>query len=131
MSERSRGLRSDLGRVRGLGSAQHGVHEWWIQRITALALIPLTIWFVASVIALAGADHATVVAWIGSPVPAVLLVLLVAVTVRHTQLGLQVVIEDYVHSEGTRIAVLLLSKAILFLAGAAAVFAVLKLAFKG
>lgn len=131
MSRDPQTLRSELGRVRGLGSAQHGVHDWWIQRVTAGALVPLAIWFVASIVALAGADHATVVAWMSAPVPAVLLVALIAVTFRHAQLGVRVVIEDYVHHEGAKVASLLAVNAAMWLLALAAIFAVLKLAFRG
>jgi succinate dehydrogenase / fumarate reductase membrane anchor subunit len=124
-------IRTELARVRGLGSAQAGVHEWWVQRATAVALIPLSVWFVASVIALAGADHATVVNWMSMPLTAVLLVLLLAVTFRHAQLGLRVVIEDYVHNEGAKIAALLAVNAVLTLLALGSIFAVLKLAFRG
>jgi succinate dehydrogenase / fumarate reductase membrane anchor subunit len=124
-------LRSPLGRVRGLGSAKEGVAHWWAQRVTALALIPLTIWFVASVIALAGADYAAVVAWLRSPVVAALLVLLLFATFYHAALGLQVVIEDYVHEEGAKLAAILIVKALCLLLGLAGVLAVLKIAFGG
>ncbi len=124
-------IRTDLARVRGLGSAQSGTHEWWVQRVTAVALVPLGVWFVASVISLAGADHATVVDWMSMPVTAVLLVLLLAVTFRHAQLGLRVVIEDYVHNEAAKIASLLAVNAILALLAAGSIFAVLNLAFRG
>ena len=97
-------LRSPLDRVRGLGAAKEGVAHWWAQRMTALALIPLTVWFVASIVGLAGADYDTTVDWVGRPLPAVLLLLLIAATFHHAQLGLQVVIEDYVHHEGLKVA---------------------------
>lgn len=121
-------LRSPLGRVRGLGSAKEGVAHWWAQRVTALALIPLALWFVISVLSLAGADHARTIAWIASPVPAVLLVLLIAATFYHAVLGLQVVIEDYIHPESLRIALILIVKAAAIVLAAAAIFAVLKIA---
>lgn len=127
MSEGSTSLRSDLGRVRGLGSAKEGVAHWWAQRVTALALIPLTLWFVASVVSLVGADHAAVVDWIGSPVPAVLLVLLIVSTFHHAQLGLQVVIEDYVHAEGMKVILILLVKGAAALLGVVSLFAVLRI----
>ena len=104
-------LRSPLGRVRGLGSAKDGTGHWWAQRLTALALIPLALWFCAAVVSLSGADHATMVAWAGSPVIAGLLILLIAATFYHAYLGLQVVIEDYVHNEAWKIAGLLVVKA--------------------
>lgn len=127
MSEPSTSLRSDLGRVRGLGAAKDGTGHWWAQRVTALALVPLTLWFAASIVALAGADHATVVDWIGSPVPAVLLVLLIVATFHHAQLGLQVVIEDYVHREGMKVALILFVKGAAVLLGVVALFAVLRI----
>lgn len=120
-------LRSDLARVRGLGSAKEGVGHWWAQRVTALALVPLAIWFVASIVSLTGASHAAVVDWIASPLPALLLVLLIVATFYHGQLGLQVVIEDYVHAEGLKVALILLVKGVAVLLALAAVFAVLRM----
>ncbi len=92
--------RSALGQVRGLGSAKDGTGHWWSQRLTALALVPLSLWFMISLVAMAGADHATIVTWIASPIVAGLLILLVTATFFHAYLGLQVVIEDYVHMRG-------------------------------
>ena len=124
-------LQTDLGKARGLGSAKEGVHHWWAQRLTALALVPLVLWFVASVAGLAGAELAAVRGWIGQPMTAILLVLLIAATFHHMQLGMQVVIEDYVHVEWLKIASIVLVKfASVFLAVAAA-FAVLKIALAG
>src|SRR4029077_18331937 len=101
-------MRSSLGRAIGLGSAKEGVGHWWRQRVSALALVPLILWLVISVIGLIGADHAAFVAWVRSPMPAVLLILLLVATFYHTALGLQVVIEDYVHGEAMRLSALLL-----------------------
>jgi succinate dehydrogenase / fumarate reductase membrane anchor subunit len=128
MSEHSRAsLRSDLARVRGLGSAKAGVGHWWAQRVTALALVPLVVWFVAQVVHLAGAPHAAVVDWVASPIPAILLILLVVATFHHAQLGLQVVIEDYVHGDGAKLAWLLFVKAAAIVLGLAVVFAVFRM----
>ena len=124
-------MRTPIGRVRGLGSAKSGLHHWWMQRVTALALIPLTLWFVASVISLAGAGHAETEAWLGSPVVAVLMISLVIATFYHAALGLQVVIEDYIHHEGVKLALLLGVKLVAFLLAITALFAVLKLAVGG
>ncbi len=124
-------MRSPLGRVRGLGSAKEGTGHWWAQRVTAIALIPLTLWFAAGLLSVIGAEHGAAIAWIGSPVTAVLLVLLLATGFYHAQLGLQVVLEDYVHHEGAKIAALLCVKFACLLLGAAAVFGVLKIAFQG
>ena len=127
MSSNHAPMRSDLARVRGLGSAKEGIAHWWAQRLTAAALIPLTVWFVASLVSLAGASHAAVVDWVASPLPALLLVLLIVATFHHAQLGLQVVIEDYVHGEGTRLALILLIKGAAVVLGLAAIFAVLRI----
>lgn len=121
--------RSQLGRVRGLGSAKTGVDHWWAQRITAVALIPLVIWFVVSVITLTSAPHASVIAWLGNPLSATLMVVLIGATFHHAQLGLQVVIEDYVHSEGSRLALIILVKFAAILLGTGSVIAVLKICF--
>lgn len=124
-------LRSPLGRVRGLGSAKEGVGHWWVQRTTAVALVPLTIWFVSSVLSLVGADRAAVVDWLASPWAATFMVLLIVATFHHAQLGLQVVIEDYVHNEGVKVASLLAMKAVMVVLGLAAALSVLKIAFGG
>lgn len=131
MADKAVSMRSTLGKVRHLGSAKEGVHHWWMQRLTALALVPLVIWFVISVAGLAGMDHAAAVAWISSPAVAITLVLLIAATFYHAQLGLQVVIEDYLHNEGVKLAVLIAVKFAAIVLGVAATFAVLKIAFGG
>jgi succinate dehydrogenase / fumarate reductase membrane anchor subunit len=124
-------LRSPLGRAIGLGSAKEGVEHWWIQRLTAVALVPLALWFVASVIALAGADHVALTEWLSAPLAAILMLLLIGATFYHAALGLQVVIEDYVHGEGAKFAALVLNKLICFALAVAGIFAVLKIAFGG
>ena len=121
-------MRSPLGRAIGLGSAKEGVEHWWRQRITALALVPLTLWLVIAVIGLVGAEHAVFVAWVRSPMPAVLLVLLLLATFYHTALGLQVVIEDYVHGEAMRLAALLVMRLLCIVFAVRGILAVLKLA---
>lgn len=93
-------LRSPLGKVRGLGSAKGGTHHWWMQKITAVALIPMTVWFVSSIVQMTQADYEVVINWMNSPVNAVLMILFVATGIYHLKLGLQVIIEDYIHSEG-------------------------------
>ena len=124
-------LRSPLGRVVGLGSAKEGVEHWWQQRLTAIALVPLTLWFVVALLGHLGGDHAQAVQWIGSPVPAILLVLLIGTTFYHAALGVQVVIEDYVHEEWLKLTALVLLRLVCFLLAVAGIFAVLRLAFKG
>lgn len=123
-------LRSPLGRVRGLGAAKDGTGHWWLQRVTAIALVPLTVWFVASLAVLAGAPYETFAAWVGQPLVAVLLVLLLGVGFWHLKLGLQVVIEDYVHGEALKLGLLLVSSFGCVVLAGLALFSVLKLALK-
>jgi len=121
-------LRSPLGRVRGMGSAKSGAHHWWMQRVTSIALLPLTIWFIVSLATNAGMTHGDALIWIGSPFNAVLLLALIGLTFHHTASGLQVVIEDYAHVEWVRIAAILAVKGICWLLGIAAALAVLRIA---
>ena len=123
-------LRSPLRRVLGLGSAQSGVSHWWAQRLTSVALVPLSIWFVVSLLALPSHEHATVVAWMGQSWTALLLIIFVLVATWHSQLGVQVVVEDYVHGAGARTLTLVLLSFAHVLIAAAGVFAVLKVAFR-
>jgi len=121
-------MKTPLGQVRGLGSARSGVHHFWAQRVTAVALIPLGLWFLALVVALTGADHATAAAALAHPANAVLMAVFIATSLYHSSLGVQVIIEDYIHKEGTKLMLVLTNQFAHLLAGAAAVFAVLKLA---
>ncbi len=124
-------LRTPLGRVRGLGSAKEGAAHWWAQRMTALALIPLSLWFLVSLLSAVGGGYEGAVAWIGSPFNTVLLVVLLALVFYHAALGLQVVIEDYVHPESVRIAAILATKFVLLILAVASILAVLRIAFGG
>ena len=124
-------LRTPLSRARGLGSAKQGVHHWWAQRITAVALIPLVAWFAVSLVMLSGADHMAVRAWIGSPVVMVLLILTIVIGLHHGQLGMQVVIEDYVHNDGMKLALIVLMRFIAVFFGLAAIVAILRIGFGG
>ncbi len=124
-------LRTPLARARGLGSAKAGVHHWWAQRLTAIALIPLVVWFAISLVMMSGAEYEVVRAWIGSPVVMVLLILTIAVGLHHGQLGLQVVIEDYVHSDGFKLALIVLVRFLAVLFGLAAIVAILSIGFGG
>jgi succinate dehydrogenase / fumarate reductase membrane anchor subunit len=124
-------LTTPLRQVLGAGPAGQGVHHWWLQRLTSLALVPLSIWFVVSLVALPAFDHATVVAWLGQSSSALLLVLLVLIGTWHSQLGLRVIIEDYVHSAGPKTLLLVLVGFAHVLMLAAGVFAILKVAFAG
>lgn len=120
--------RTPLGRAKGLGSAKSGLHHWWAERVTSVALIPLTLWFVFSVLALAGHSQADVAHWAGQPLVAVLLIAFIIASFHHAQLGLQAVLEDYLHDEGQRLIWMMAMKAIVWLLGLAALLSVLKLA---
>jgi succinate dehydrogenase / fumarate reductase membrane anchor subunit len=120
-------MRSQLGRARGLGSAKSGSEHWWVQRVTAAALVPLSLWFVLSVLSMLGADQATVAVWAGRPFNAALLMALVLMSFYHTALGLQVVFEDYVEGAALRTASILATKAAALLLGLMAALAVIKL----
>jgi succinate dehydrogenase / fumarate reductase membrane anchor subunit len=124
-------LRSPLGTVTGLGSAKSGVHHWWLQRLTSIALVPLTIWFAVSLASLPSLDHVTVIAWMAQSWTSLLLVLLVLVATYHSQLGVRVVIEDYVHNTGSRTLILVLLTFLHAFLAVAGVFAILKVAFGG
>lgn len=125
-------LRSPLGRVLGLGSAGGGSGHWYSQRVTAVALVILSLWFVASLALLGpGASHDAVVQWLSAPFPATMALLLVLVSAYHAQLGLQVVIEDYVGDKGLRTVVLTAVKFLLVTAAVLGALAVLRLALGG
>lgn len=124
-------LRTPLNRARGLGSAKDGLHHWWAQRLTALALIPLVVWFAISLVMLSGADYAIARAWIGSPIVMVLLILTIVIGLHHGQLGMQVVIEDYVHSDGVKLALIIGIRFVAAFFGLAAAVAILRIGFGG
>ena len=111
-------MRSPLGRALGLGSAKDGVEQWWLERVTAIALVPLTLWFVASIVVHMNSDYATAIAW------------LLAALFWHTDLGLQVVIEDYVHS-GLKFPLLIAMRFGCFVLAVAGILAVLRICFRG
>ena len=121
-------MRSPLGRALGLGSAKEGVEHWWLQRITAVALVPLSLWFVIAIIRLVGADVDSVRDWVGNPLPAILLVLLLIATFYHAALGLQVVIEDYVHRELTKLGLVIIVRLACFAFAVAGIFGVVSMA---
>ncbi|HEY4293650.1 succinate dehydrogenase, hydrophobic membrane anchor protein [Luteibacter sp.] len=124
----SRDLRNPLARARGLGSAKEGVSHWLVQRVTGLALVFLTVWFVVTTLGLMHSDYASARETLGKPWNAVLLVALLITTFRHAVLGLQVVIEDYVHTRWLEVASLVIIKFIAVLAMLAGVLAVLRVA---
>jgi succinate dehydrogenase / fumarate reductase membrane anchor subunit len=121
-------MRSPLGRAIGLGSAKEGVEHWWAQRVTAIALVPLSLWFVSAVIGLIGADLETVQNWVSQPLAAILLVLLLIAMFYHASLGLQVVIEDYVHTELVKLGLVVATRLLCFGFAVAGIFAVLSIA---
>jgi succinate dehydrogenase / fumarate reductase, membrane anchor subunit len=120
-------MRSPLARARGLGSAKAGAAHWWAERITAIALVPLTLWFLCAVVRLLGASREDVVSWMAGPLPIVLMIALVIATFHHLQLGLQVVIEDYVDNDALRIGSILLVKGLSVLLAIACIVSVLRL----
>ena len=124
-------MRTPLGRAIGLGSAKEGVHHWWAQRLTAAALVPLVLWFAAALIAHIGAGRAEVLAWLGAPLSAIAMVLLLIAGLYHMALGLQVVIEDYIHTEWVKLAALVLDRFAAFVLAIAGIFAVLRIALGG
>jgi len=124
-------MRSPLARIRGLGSSNHGIQHWWLLRITGVALVPLTLWFVFFAVQLASADLATVKAWVGAHYNPALLILLIVCMFYHGQAGLQEVIEDYIHTESTKVASIVIVKFAAALLGACSAFAVLRLTFGG
>lgn len=122
-------LQTPLARVLGKGSAKEGSGHWWTQRVTSVALIVLTLWFVAALIGLPDLNYDAVYAWVGTPVNAVLLVLLIVTMAYHSQLGVQVVVEDYVADKATKLVVLLVSNFLHVALGALGIFSVLRIAF--
>jgi len=124
-------MKTPLAKVHGLGSAKDGTHHWWVQRLTALANIPLVIFMVVSFVGNAGKGHAEWVAWLKQPLVSVLVILFVANFVYHMRLGLQVVVEDYVHDKGTKVATMVLITFACVLIAALSIFSVLRIAFGG
>lgn len=124
-------MKTPLAKVRGLGSAKDGTHHWWLQRVTAIANIPLVIFMVISFVGNVGKSHAEWVAWLKQPLASVLVILFVANFVYHMRLGLQVIVEDYVHDKGTKVASMLVITFACVLIAALSIFSVLRIAFGG
>lgn len=121
-------LRTPLASVRGLGSAKQGVHHWWWQRLTAVALVPLTLWFVMCVVKLTGASHSEAARWLGSPLNSAMLTLFVSASLHHAQLGMQVVWEDYVRPEWLKVTCIIGTKFAAALLGVIAIIYILRIA---
>ena len=124
-------METPLGRVRGLGSAEAGAEHWWHERLTSIASFLLFVWLIASLFRLPDLDHRTVALWLSSPLAAVPMILLIAATFWHLKMGLQVVIEDYVHEEGGKLFWVTAVNFLAILGAALALFAVFKIAFSG
>lgn len=121
-------MRTPRARAMGFGSAKGGLEHWWTERVSAVALVPLSLWFVASIIAHTGSDYTTFVAWLKTPLASILMILLLITLFYHTALGLQVVIEDYVHSKA-RFGAVITVRLGCFALATAGIFAVLRIAF--
>ena len=123
-------MSTPLARVRGLGAARSGTKDFWRQRLTAVANVPLTIAFVLIVVALLGRNHAAVVQILGSPLVAVIMLLFIVSITTHMRIGMQVIIEDYVHGEGAKLLLVMANTFFVFAVGLASVFALLMISFK-
>lgn len=124
-------LRTPLSQARGLGSAKEGASHWWMQRVTAVALVPLTLWFGFSVALLGQVDYETIVEWVSSLWVTVLLILLIVATFYHLKLGIQVILEDYIHTEWLKLSSILLSNFASILLAVIGIVSVLKISLAG
>jgi succinate dehydrogenase / fumarate reductase membrane anchor subunit len=122
-------METPIARVRGLGSARSGAHHWWLERLTSVGALVLFLWLIASVLMLPSLDYGTVTEWLRQPLAAVPMLLLIVTTFWHLKMGLQVIIEDYVHEEGMKLFSIVLLNFFVLGAGALAFFAVLRIAF--
>ena len=120
-------LRSSLRMALGLGSAQHGTGHWWAQRITAASLIPLGLWFSISVLGLPIADYSAVRSWLAQPLNSILMILLVVSVLHHSQLGIQVVVEDYVHDDSLKFMTVIVSRFLHIALAVAAIYALISI----
>ncbi|MDN5871326.1 MAG: succinate dehydrogenase, hydrophobic membrane anchor protein [Nitrococcus sp.] len=124
-------FRTPLKQAMGLGASHSGTSQWWLQRVTAAALVPLLIWFVIGLVRHAGADYESARAWLGSPIAAVLMILTLATTFYHGALGIQIVLEDYIDHDALKLALIVLVKFAAAAIAAVGIFAVLSIAFGG
>ena len=119
-------LQTPLSRVRGLGSAKGGVHHWWVQRVSGAALVPLTLWFIFSVASLAGTPYAAWTQWLANPLHTVFMIALVLCGFHHGHLGLQVVVEDYIHNEAIKLIMITTVRWFSALLAITSIFSILK-----
>jgi succinate dehydrogenase / fumarate reductase, membrane anchor subunit len=124
-------METPLARVRGLGSARSGAHHWWLERLTSVSTLVLLVWLAVSLVRLPDLAYRTVAEWLGGPFAAVPMLLLIVSVFWHLKLGLQVVVEDYVHEEGGRLFWIVLINFLSLSGAALAIFAILKIAFAG
>jgi succinate dehydrogenase / fumarate reductase membrane anchor subunit len=124
-------METPISRVRGLGSARSGAHHWWLERLTSIATFVLFVWLIVSLLRMPTVDYATVREWLRHPLTAVPMLLLIVATFWHLKMGLQVVIEDYVHEGGAKAFAILLLNFFAIAGAALAFFSVLKIAFGG
>ena len=122
-------LASNLSKVRGLGSTNDGVHAWWMQRLSGIALVPLIVWFIFSILELPSSNYSGFIFWVSSGVNPVLLCLLIIFMFHHGLLGIQVIFEDYIKSDKLRLGLLVFSKLIVIMFGAYSFFAIINLTF--
>ncbi len=122
-------MRTLLGKARGLSSAKSGTRHWWRQRLTALGLVPLVIWFVTSLVLMSGADFEVVTLWMKTPWVASFMLLFIAVGFYHLKLGIQVVIEDYIENENPKIAAIVISYSLIAVIGLLSAVAVFRISF--
>jgi succinate dehydrogenase / fumarate reductase membrane anchor subunit len=129
MAHNKDSIRTPLGAAKGLGSAREGTHHWWMQRVTSIALVPLSLFWLTCADKVTSGDYAAFTSWIASPTVAIAAILFVMFSFYHAVLGLQVIIEDYAQSEGWKITLLLLNKLVFFALGIACIFAIASLSF--
>jgi len=130
-SKQGTSIVTDLARARGLGASHTGTEHWWEQRLTSIALVPLTLWFIFSIAGLAGADYITVKQWLQQPLSATLAILLVAVTFHHAAAGMEVIFEDYIHTKCAKLTAIIAVKFAAVLGAVICILSVLKLALGG
>lgn len=130
MTHENKSYQSAIGRAKGLGSAKDGVHHWWMQRVTGVAILLPMIYLICQLPSMMTADYAAFIAWLQMPANAIALLVFVLAGFYHAALGIQVVIEDYVHHEGAKLVSLGLNKIFFFILGLACVYAVIVLTLK-